>query len=84
MTSEDSEPAGGEEDERGEDQLASTSRRLRNSLISLAVFFGIVAGLLVGIPVLLCLIQGMRVLGKTAPSETDVTAMVDCALTVLR
>jgi TetR/AcrR family transcriptional repressor of nem operon len=33
---------------------------------------------------LLCLIQGMRVLGKTAPSETDVTAMVDCALTVLR
>ncbi len=50
MTSEDSEPAGGEEDERGEDQLASTSRRLRNSLISLAVFFGIVAGLLVGIP----------------------------------
>jgi TetR/AcrR family transcriptional repressor of nem operon len=33
---------------------------------------------------LLCLIQGMRVLGKTAPSEPDVTAMVDCALTVLR
>jgi TetR/AcrR family transcriptional repressor of nem operon len=33
---------------------------------------------------LLCLIQGLRVLGKTAPSEADVTAMVDCALTVLR
>lgn len=33
---------------------------------------------------LLCLIQGMRVLGKTAPREADVTSMVDCALTVLR
>lgn len=30
--------------------LAATSRTLRNSLISLAVFFGIVAGLLLGIP----------------------------------
>ena len=33
-----------------EDQLASTSRTLRNSLISLAVFFAIVIGLLVGVP----------------------------------
>lgn len=33
---------------------------------------------------LLCLIQGMRVLGKTAPSDAEVTTMIDCALTVLR
>lgn len=33
---------------------------------------------------LLCVIQGMRVLGKTAPSEAEVTSLVDCALTVLR
>jgi uncharacterized membrane protein YbhN (UPF0104 family) len=32
------------------DQLASTSRTLRNSLISLAVFFAIVVGLLLGVP----------------------------------
>jgi uncharacterized membrane protein YbhN (UPF0104 family) len=34
----------------GDDQLASTSRKLRNSLISLAVFFAIVVGLLLGVP----------------------------------
>jgi uncharacterized membrane protein YbhN (UPF0104 family) len=39
-------PQGSEEN----DQLASTSRRLRNSLISLAVFFAIVVGLLVAVP----------------------------------
>jgi uncharacterized membrane protein YbhN (UPF0104 family) len=34
----------------GEDELASTSRTLRNSLISLAVFFALVVGLLLGVP----------------------------------
>ncbi len=34
----------------GEDALASSSRRLRNSVISLAVFFAIVVGLLFGVP----------------------------------
>jgi uncharacterized membrane protein YbhN (UPF0104 family) len=32
------------------DQLASTSRTLRNSLISLAIFFALLVGLLVGVP----------------------------------
>jgi hypothetical protein len=42
--------AGGAGGGGGDDQLASTSRKLRNSLISLAVFFGIVVGLLLGVP----------------------------------
>ena len=39
-----------ERDDGGEDVLASSSRRLRNSIISLAVFFAILAGLLIGVP----------------------------------
>jgi uncharacterized membrane protein YbhN (UPF0104 family) len=42
--------AGREQDGRDPDHLASTSRTLRNSLISLAVFFTLVFGLLIGIP----------------------------------
>ncbi len=45
-----SKPLQGEPGSSGDGQLASTSRTLRNSLISLAVFFAIVVGLLLGVP----------------------------------
>ncbi len=50
MSKTPSQPDEREERADGDDQLASTSRTLRNSLISLAVFFGIVIGLLLGVP----------------------------------
>ena len=50
MTAALSEPAGPADGGGGKDQLASTSRTLRNSLISLAVFFTLVIGLLLGVP----------------------------------
>jgi uncharacterized membrane protein YbhN (UPF0104 family) len=45
-------PLGAEPEQgaREPDQLASTSRTLRNSVISLAVFFTLVVGLLLGVP----------------------------------
>jgi uncharacterized protein (TIRG00374 family) len=64
----------GEDDEQG--GLAAQSRRLRNSVISLAVFFVIVAGLLLGVP-------GLRAAGERITDADPLWVAAGAVLEVL-